>query len=239
MKKIIITCISIIVPIVFTIIWEMTNTDYKQLTIEERKNVPINEFYGNCFTVYYLDSIKVDDRFSVTEYRITNTGNTTILGYGEQSDILTEQNKLPITNENLSDWKFIQLIPNNIADLDVHNRLIFKQWKPKEYIDLICLSTNDSIIDVSDRDIKDVTILYKKADDRITEFEELSMKTKWIQAICCMVYLVVLLIYLFFDLKRRIKDESTTSIKVLLAINYIIWSISLFYIFSLPLRWLL
>lgn len=217
----------------------MTNTDYKELTIEERKYVPINEFYGNSFTVYYLDSIKLDDRFSVTEYRITNTGNTTILGYGDQSDILTEQNRLPITNENLSDWSFIQLIPNNIADLDVHNRLIFKQWKPKEFIDLICLSTNDSIIGISDRDIKDIAILRKKIEDSKTKFEELSMTTKWIQTIGCMANLVLILVYLFFDFKHLIKGESRTSFKVLLAINYILWSISLFYIFSLPLRWLL
>ncbi len=217
----------------------MINTDYKELTIEERKYVPINEFYGNSFAVYYLDSIKLDDRFSVTEYRITNTGNTTILGYGDQSDILTEQNRLPITNENLSDWSFVQLIPNNIADLDVHNRLIFKQWRPKEYIDLICLSTNDSIIGISDRDIKDVVILRKKIEDKTTKFDELSMTTKWIQAICCIVYIVILLVYLFFDFKHQIKDESRTFFKVLLAINYILWSISLFYILSLPLRWLL
>lgn len=217
----------------------MINTDYKELTIEERKYVPINEFYGNSFAVYYLDSIKLDDRFSVTEYRITNTGNTTILGYGDRSDILTEQNRLPITNENLSDWSFVQLIPNNIADLDVHNRLIFKQWRPKEYIDLICLSTNDSIIGISDRDIKDVVILRKKIEDKTTKFDELSMTTKWIQAICCIVYIVILLVYLFFDFKHQIKDESRTFFKVLLAINYILWSISLFYILSLPLRWLL
>lgn len=217
----------------------MTNTDYKELTIEERKYVPINEFYGNGFTVYYLDSIKVDDRFSVTEYRITNTGNTTILGYGDQSDILTEHNRLPITNENLLDWKFIQLIPNNIADLDVNNRLIFKQWKPKEFIDLICLSTNDSIIGISDRDIKDIAILRKKIEDSKTKFEELSMTTKWIQTIGCMANLVLILVYLFFDFKYWIKDESRTSFKIFLIINYILWSISLFYIFSLPLRWLL
>ncbi len=242
MKKIIIFCIPILLPIIFEITWNIANADYKELTIEERRNIPINKIYGNNFSIYYLDSIKVENKYSVIEYRITNTGNTTILGFGDKSDILTEMNRLPITDNNSSDLKLIQLMPNRIAEIDDKNRLTFKQWKPKEFIDLICISENDSTININDRDIKDINILYKKADNKITRFEELSLSTKWTEVICYSINFIVIILYLFFDflyLYKRQKDSNSSRSRCLIIINFVIWIICLLYTFSLPIRWML
>ena len=176
------------------------------------------------------------------EYRITNTGNTTILGFGDKSDILTEMNRLPITDNNSSDLKLIQLMPNRIAEIDDKNRLTFKQWKPKEFIDLICISENDSTININDRDIKDINILYKKADNKITRFEELSLSTKWTEVICYSINFIVIILYLFFDflyLYKRQKDSNSSRSRCLIIINFVIWIICLLYTFSLPIRWML
>lgn len=242
MKKIIIFCIPILLPIIFEITWNIANADYKELTIEERRNIPINKIYGNNFSIYYLDSIKVENKYSVIEYRITNTGNTTILGFGDKSDILTEMNRLPITDNNSSDLKLIQLMPNRIAEIDDKNRLTFKQWKPKEFIDLICISENDSTININDRDIKDTNILYKKTDNKITRFEELSLSTKWTEVICYSINFIVIILYLFFDflyLYKRQKDSNSSRSRCLIIINFVIWIICLLYTFSLPIRWML
>lgn len=240
MKKVIIACISILIPAIIPIVWEIVNSDHKELTIEERKNTPIDSLYGNSFSIYYLDSIKVNNKYSVIEYRIINTGNTTIVGYGDWSDILTESNRLPITNGETSDLRFIQLTNNDIAELDKQNRLTFKQWRPKEYIDLICLSTNDSIININDRDIKDVQIIHKKLNDKITNFEELSLSTKWVQVGSYLLTIISIIMYLAPDFKHIVKDALETSHnKMLLILGFVAWLICIFYTLSLPLRWLL
>ena len=42
MRKVITYCIPILIPIFFQIIWEIKNANHKELTIEECRNVPIN-----------------------------------------------------------------------------------------------------------------------------------------------------------------------------------------------------
>lgn len=239
MKKIISFWATLLIPSIIAILWNILSSDRKELTIEERKNTPIDSLYSNRFSIYYLDSIKVNNKYSVIEYRIINTGNTTIVGYGDWSDILTESNSLPITNGETSDLRFIQLTNNDIAELDKQNRLTFKQWRPKEYIDLICLSTNDSIININDRDIKDVQIIHKKLNDKITKFEELSLTTKWVQVVTFLFNVIIIITYLISDFKHTVKDVSETSHKIYLTIGMVVWLISILYTLSLPLRWLL
>ena len=239
MKKIISFWATLLIPSIIAILWNILSSDHKELTIEERKNTPIDSLYGNCFSIYYLDSIKVNNKYSVIEYRIINTGNTTIVGYGDWSDILTESNRLPITNGETSDLRFIQLTNNDIVELDKQNRLSFKQWRPKEYIDLICLSSSDSIININDRDIKNVQIIHKKLNDKITKFEELSLATKWVQVVGFLFNVIIIIIYLIFDFKHMVKDVSETSHKIYMIIGMVVWLICMLYTLSLPLRWLL
>lgn len=236
MKKIISFWATLLIPSIIAILWNILSSDHKELTIEERKNTPIDSLFGNCFSIYYLDSIKVDSKYSITEYRIINTGNTTIVGYGDWSDILTDSNRLPITDVETSGLKFIQLANNNIAGLDNQNRLTFKQWRPKEYIDLICLTAKDGIININDRDIKDVQIIHKKLNDKITTFEKLTWSTKWVQVGS---YLFSIIAIILFNFKYMVNNVSRSPHKIYLIVCNIGWLICALYTFSLPLRWLL
>lgn len=236
MKKHIYEILALVITI-SPIVWDIVNSDHKELTIEECKKTSIDSLYGGQLSVYYLDSIKLDNKYSIIEYRIINTGNSTIFGYGDWSDILTESNKLPIIDKQ-ADLRFIQLAYNNIAELDDQNRLAFKQWKPKESIDITCLAANDNIINISDRDIKDVRILHKKTDSKITNFEKLSMSTKWSQVIFFLLTLIELTIFLIIVFRDIIK-AANPRFKKRMAISLTIMLISALYIFSLPLRWLL
>lgn len=237
MKKHIYEILAFVITISSPIVWERFNSDHKELTIEKCKQIPIDSLYGGRFSVYYLDSIKVDNKYSIIEYRIINTGNSTIFGYGDWSDILTESNKLPIIDKQV-DLRFIQLAYNNIAELDDQNRLAFKQWKPKESIDITCLAANDNIINISDRDIKDVRILHKNTDSRITNFEKLSMSTKWSQVISYLFSTIAFIIFFIYIFRDIIKDAKEPY-KKRLAISITITLIALLYTLSLPLRWLL
>ncbi|WP_288894416.1 hypothetical protein [uncultured Alistipes sp.] len=236
MKKHIYEILALVITI-SPIVWDIVNSDHKELTIEECKKTSIDSLYDGQLSVYYLDSIKLDNKYSIIEYRIINTGNSTIFGYGDWSDILTESNKLPIIDKQ-ADLRFIQLAYNNIAELDDQNRLAFKQWKPKESIDITCLAANDNIINISDRDIKDVRILHKKTDSKITNFEKLSMSTKWSQVIFFLLTLIELTIFLIIVFRDIIK-AANPRFKKRMAISLTIMLISALYIFSLPLRWLL
>ena len=182
-----------------------------------------------------MDSIEIDNRYSVIEYRITNTGNKTIFGYGEWSDILAESNKLPIIDSRKSDLRFIKLIKNDIAILDQDGRLIFKQWKPKEYIDIICISRSDNVININDRDIKDVRVVYKNINNKTTRFEQLSMSTKWFQVVCYCIGISPFIVYIVIDIKQIIDEKTNKGLLIYL----IICLICILYTFSLPLRWLL
>ena len=236
MKKHIYEILALVITI-SPIVWDIVNSDHKELTIEECKKTSIDSLYDGQLSVYYLDSIKLNNKYSIIEYRIINTGNSTIFGYGDWSDILTESNKLPIIDKQ-ADLRFIQLAYNNIAELDDQNRLAFKQWKPKESIDITCLAANDNIINISDRDIKDVRILHKKTDSKITNFEKLSMSTKWSQVIFFLLTLIELTIFLIIVFRDIIK-AANPRFKKRMAISLTIMLISALYIFSLPLRWLL
>lgn len=236
MKKHIYEILALVIAI-SSIAWEIVNSDHKELTIEKCKQIPIDSLYGGRFSVYYLDSIKVDNKYSIIEYRIINTGNSTIFGYGDGSDILTESNRLPIIDKQ-SDLKFIQLTDNNIAELDDQNRLAFKQWKPKESIDITCLTANDNIINISDRDIKDVRIRHKSSDSRITKFETLSMTVKRWQVICYLLTLIEVIIFVIVVFWNIIKVANAPYNKRMI-ISAVFVLICILYTFSLPLRWLL
>lgn len=235
MKKFFYFIVPIIIPIVFSIVWDIFRLNHTELTVEECKNVQIDSLYDKNFTIYYMDSIEIDNRYSVIEYRITNTGNKTIFGYGEWSDILAESNKLPIIDSRKSDLRFIKLIKNDIAILDQDGRLIFKQWKPKEYIDIICISRSDNVININDRDIKDVRVVYKNINNKTTRFEQLSMSTKWFQVVCYCIGISPFIVYIVIDIKQIIDEKTNKGLLIYL----IICLICILYTFSLPLRWLL
>ena len=86
---------SIIVPI----IRDQFQKENKELTIEEMRRVNVSESFGKEFTIYINDSIKMNNS-TIIEYKITNTGNTTLFGVGIESDILYPSNKIPIVGDS-------------------------------------------------------------------------------------------------------------------------------------------
>ena len=230
-------CLSI-AGIVFPIIWEQFQKENKGLTIEEMRRVNMSESFGEEFTIYINDSIKMSNS-TIVEYKITNTGNASLIGVGTQSDILHPYNKIPIAGDSV----YIKLEDTKIVKLDSFNFLSFTQIRPYESFTILCVTagyTKDQILMINDRELKDTKIVYRTSDERLTTFEKTSMKTKWGDVTGYIVNVIILLIFLVLvfvmDIYPSIKAKKQN---IFLIICYIIWILSLLYILSLPIRWLL
>lgn len=240
MKKtaLLLTILLPIASIIIPIIWEQFQKEKKELTIEEMRRVNVGESFGKEFTIYINDSIKMNNS-TIVEYTITNTGNTTLIGVGIQSDILHPSNKIPIAGDSV----YIKLEDTKIAQLDSFNYLTFTQIRPKETFTILCATANDTkeqLLVINDRDLKNTNIVYKTSDERLTTFEKTSMKTKWSQVTGYIVNVAILLIFIVLVLVLEVyPDIKTKKRKVFWVIWYTIWFLSLLYILSLPIRWLL
>ena len=230
-------CLSI-ASIVIPIIWGQFQKENKELTIEEMRRVNVGESFGEEFTIYINDSIKMNNS-TIVEYRITNTGNTTLIGVGMQSDILHPSNKIPIAGDSV----YIKLNDSKIVQLDSFNYLTFTQIRPQEYFTVLCATANDTkeqLLVINDRDIKNANIVFKDSNERLTTFEKTSKKTKWWQVTSYIVNVIVILIFIVVVLVMdEYPDIKTKKRKVFWIIWHILWIISLLYIFSLPIRWLI
>lgn len=240
MKKVafLLTFIVSIASIVIPIIREQFQKENKELTIEEMRRVNVGESFGEEFTIYINDSIKMNNS-TIVEYMITNTGNTTLIGVGIQSDILHPYNKIPIAEDSV----YIKLEDTKIVQLDSFNYLTFTQIRPQESFTILCATANDTkekLLVINDRDLKNTNIVYKTSDERLTTFEKTSMKTKWSQVTGYIINVAILLIFIVLVLVLEVyPDIKTKKRKVFWVIWYTIWFLSLLYILSLPIRWLL
>lgn len=117
--SLIITLIGAFVPICY----DLCTTEHKELTIqEERKTDFLNKSNGSLVLIYN-DSVKLDNHNYIIEYSITNTGNSTIIGFGNNSDLLTVDNTLCIA----ADSTIVRLYGNkHLTTLD-NNHICFKQ----------------------------------------------------------------------------------------------------------------
>ena len=225
---------SIIVPI----IWEQFQKENKELTIEEMRRVNVSESFGEEFTIYINDSIKMNNS-TIIEYKITNTGNTTLIGVGIESDILHPSNKIPIAGDSV----YIKMEDTKIAQLDSLNFLTFTQIRPQESFSILCATasnTKEQILAINDRDLKNTNIVYKASDERLSTFEKTSMKLKWIQIAGYIVNVILLLIFIVLNfVMDRYPNIKTQKRKIFWVIWDTIWIISLLYVLSLPIRWLL
>lgn len=224
----IITLIGAFVPICY----DLCTTEHKELTIqEERKTDFLNKSNGSLALIYN-DSVKLDNHNYIIEYSITNTGNSTIIGFGNNSDLLTVDNTLCIA----ADSTIVRLYGNkHLATLD-SNHICFKQIRPGEKISLICIASKEpdtSLIRISDRDIKDTDIIYTKHSDTLTTFEKTTPINRWIAVIGFLFNLAIMLYIIIIEFWEYIKG------RVLAIIWLILWVVCLLYTMSLPLRWLL
>lgn len=225
---IIISIIGIIIPIC----WDLIKEDHKELTIQQERKIDFFNTLGNSFDINTKDSLNLKN-YCFCEYSIINTGNKTIVGYGANSDILTEDNGLCIAPDSV----IINLcFDNNIAKLN-HNHIYFKQLRPGEKISLVCVAnnkTNNSFLSINDRDIKDTNIKYATYNDKLTTFEKTSIGYKWGQAIIYLVNLVFVIVFMIICITDYIDKRKT-----MIVLWIIIWLGCLIYTFLLPIRWLL
>ena len=229
-------CLSI-ASIIIPIIWDQTQKENKELSIEEIRRVNVNESFGEEFTIYINDSIKINNS-EIVEYKITNTGNTTLIGIGTQSDILRPSNKIPIAGDSV----YIKLEDTKIAQLDSSNFLTFTQIRPQESFSILCATTNNKkerLLAINDRDLKNTNIVYKSSDERLTTFEKTSMKAKWAQVISYISNIIILLVFVVLILIEEYPNIKTKKGKIFFVVWFTIGLLCYLYILSLPIRWLL
>ena len=230
MKKTLIwTLIFTIIGAAIPICWNLCTAEHKEITIQEERKI---DFPNEGLAIVHNDSVRLDHYSHIVEYSISNTGNTTIVGFGPNSDLLTTDNALQIAADSV----IVKLCDNDYAITLDNNHICFKQMRTNEKISLICITnevSDSSLIQISDRDIKDTDIIYSKSSDKLTTFEKTTPINRWIAVIGFLVNVLIILYMVISDFWKYAKGN------IRMIVITIIWAIGILYTLSLPLRWLL
>lgn len=110
---------------------------------------------------FYKDTIPVKNLWQI-QYVIRNIGDATLIGIGENKQLLSEN--LPLTIKNQDHIYTIAITQSNNEASLLNNQICFKQWRPGEFVELIAFveSQEQPQLIISDRDIKDSEIIYQK-----------------------------------------------------------------------------
>ena len=230
MKKTLIwTLIFTLIGAAIPICWNLCTAEHKEITIQEERKI---DFPNEGLAIVHNDSVRLDHYSHIVEYSISNTGNTTIVGFGPNSDLLTTDNALQIAADSV----IVKLCDNDYAITLDNNHICFKQMRTNEKISLICITnevSDSSLIQISDRDIKDTDIIYSKSSDKLTTFEKTTPTNRWIAVIGFLVNVLIILYMVISDFWKYAKGN------IRMIVITIIWAIGILYTLSLPLRWLL
>ena len=230
MKKTLIwTLIFTLIGAAIPICWDLCTAEHKEITIQEARKI---DFPNEGFAIIHNDSVKLDHYNHIVEYSISNTGNTTIIGFGPNSDLLTTDNTLRIAADSV----IVKLYDNDYSITLDNNHIRFKQMRPNEKISLVCITnevSDSSLIQISDRDLKDTDIVYSKLSDELTTFEKTTPTTRWIAVAGFLFNLLMLVALIIVEYLEFIKGKPFRILWM------VIWIICLLYTMSLPLRWLL
>ena len=230
MKKTLIwTLIFTIIGAAIPICWNLCTAEHKEITIQEERKI---DFPNEGLAIVHNDSVRLDHYSHIVEYSISNTGNTTIVGFGPNSDLLTTDNALQIAADSV----IVKLCDNDYAITLDNNHIYFKQMRTNEKISLICITnevSDSSLIQISDRDIKDTDIIYSKSSDKLTTFDKTTPLNRWIAVIGFLFNLLMIISLVIIESLDFVKR------KPLRIVGMIMWVICLLYTMSLPLRWLL
>ena len=230
MKKTLIwTLLFTMIGAAIPICWDLCTAEHKEITIQEDRKI---DFPNEGFAIIHNDSVKLDHYSHIVEYLISNTGNTTIIGFGPNSDLLTTDNTLRIAADSV----IVKLYDNDYSITLDNNHIRFKQMRPNEKISLVCITnevSDSSLIQISDRDLKDTDIVYSKLSDELTTFEKTTPTTRWIAVAGFLFNLLMLVALIIVNSLEFIKG------KPLRILWMVIWIMCLLYTMSLPLRWLL
>ena len=110
---------------------------------------------------YYQDSLEVNNLWKM-QWTIRNTGDKTIIGSGNNSQLLS--NSLPLNfNKNIKILSLEITNSNNNANLQNEN-IFFQQWRRDEYIEITAFieSQEQPRIQINDRYIIDSEISYSE-----------------------------------------------------------------------------
>ena len=109
---------------------------------------------------FYKDTIPVQNLWQI-QYVIRNIGDATLIGTGENKQLLSEN--LPLTIKNQEHIYSIAITQSNNEAYLLNNRICFKQWRSGEFVELIAFveSKEQPHLIISDRDIKDSEIIYQ------------------------------------------------------------------------------
>lgn len=226
------TLIFTLIGAAIPICYNLCTAEHKELTIQEEREIDFLNKSNGSLNLICNDGTKLDNHNYIVEYSITNTGNATIVGFGPNSDLLTADNKLRIA----SDSTIVALYGNDRSVTLNDNYICFKQIRPQEKISLICIANKNSdksLIQISDRDIKDADIVYTKHSDKLTTFEKTTPINRWIAVAGFLFNVLMVIFIILLDIRDFVKG------KPLRLVVMIIWIICFIYTMLLPLRWLL
>ena len=110
---------------------------------------------------FYKDTIPVQNLWQI-QYVIRNIGDATLIGVGDNKQLLSEN--LPFSIENKEHVYSIAITQSNNEAYLLNNQICFKQWRSGEFVELIAFveSKEPPQLVISDRDIKDSKIIYQK-----------------------------------------------------------------------------
>lgn len=110
---------------------------------------------------FYKDTIPVQNLWQI-QYVIRNIGDATLIGVGDNKQLLSEN--LPFSIENKELVYSIAITQSNNEAYLLNNQICFKQWRSGEFVELIAFveSKEPPQLVISDRDIKDSKIIYQK-----------------------------------------------------------------------------
>ena len=250
MKKIyqIITFISVIVGLILAGFFaydrwikpERIELDIKRIDATQLTKLPAIE--GLKANFHFKDSL-VTNLWRV-KYIITNSGTKTIIGEGAQRNII--ENKLKLYFKDSVSTLDIQICNANFPIELLKDRLSFKQWRSKEFIEVIAFvepKTKDNpTLHIDERDLIDGKVFYsvyltneKKKENKLVDFLPLWLSNglKWV--ITFFVFLS--LIGFAVAVRKQQKEDAnanTIGIKIITYILIVVLGI----LFATPLLWI-
>lgn len=226
----IITIVGGLVAIYFAFYEKQVKLDI-QTTIAE--NLTSHETIQDLSVKYYYqDSIEVHNLWRM-QWVIRNTGDKTIVGAGNDSQLLNNGLPLRFNVEN----QVLSLIINNSNNNAIlrDSCLWFQQWRRGEYVELTAFIENGTQpeIQISDRDIIDSEISYSKYSpesvmDRSSIIEYLP---RWMSKTLKIIYYVFLGIMLIATIAALFSKNHDLSTKIAMII--------LFLFMATPLLWII
>jgi hypothetical protein len=215
---------------------EIKRIDATQLT----KLPPID---GLTASFHFKDSL-VSNLWRV-KYIFTNIGTKTVIGDGIQRNII--ENKLKLYFKDSVSILDMQITNKNFPVVLLDNKLSFKQWRPKEFIEIITFvepKTKQTIptIEIDERDLIDGRIINSVyfANEKKKDLKSIDYFPIWLKS--ALKWIIVIIIFItFLGLILGVKQQQKTDVSVNSPATKVILYISVFIfwlLFATPLLWI-